>query len=313
MTIIFFGSSAFSVPVLRSIQNSVDCVVTRKTKPKGRGYLLEDNEVKREASALGIPLIEIESFKEDEARQIGELSPDILVVASFGLLIPRWFLDIPKIGAINIHPSLLPKYRGPSPIQWAILNGDSETGITIMKMNERMDAGNILHQVIVPINEEDDMETLSLHLSKTAAEILPKILSDVEIHGLEKCIPQMEDQVTFTPMITKEMGNINWDVNALKIVRQVRALISWPTAYTSLEGKMLKVFAAKEGNSLPIGDIGVTYKPGEVVGSSSSGIEVAAGQGIVIIEEIQLENRRRMKASEFARGYRQILGKQLGQ
>jgi methionyl-tRNA formyltransferase len=309
MTIIFFGSSSFSVPVLRSIQNSVDCIVTRKIKPKGRGYLLEDNEVKREAFALGIPLIEMESFKGAEAQQIGELSPDILVVASFGLLIPRWFLDIPKIGAINIHPSLLPKYRGPSPIQWAILNGDSETGITIMIMNERMDAGNILHQVIVPIKKEDDMETLSLRLSKTAAEILPYILSNVERNGLDKCIPQMEDQVSFTPMITKEMGKIDWEVNASQIVRQVRALVRWPTAYTLLEGKMLKVFAAKEGDSLPLEAVN---KPGEVVRSSSSGIEVAAGKGIVVIEEIQLENRRRMMAVEFARGYRQILGKQLG-
>jgi methionyl-tRNA formyltransferase len=251
----------------------------------------------------------MESFKGAEAQQIGELSPDILVVASFGLLIPRWFLDIPKIGAINIHPSLLPKYRGPSPIQWAILNGDSETGITIMKMNERMDAGDILHQVIVPVNKEDDMETLSLRLSKTAAEILPYILSNVERNGLNKSIPQVEDQVTFTPMITKEMGKIDWEVNASKIVRQVRALVSWPTAYTCLEGKMLKVFIAKEGDSLSIEEV---HMPGEVMGSSSSGIVVAAGQGVVIIEEIQLENRRRMKATEFARGYRQILGKQLG-
>jgi methionyl-tRNA formyltransferase len=310
MTIIFFGSSSFSIPILRSIQNSVDCVVTRKTKPKGRGYLLEDNEVKKEANTLGIPLIEMESFKGTEAQQIGELNPDILVVASFGLLIPRWFLDIPKIGAINIHPSLLPKYRGPSPIQWAILNGDFETGITVMKMNERMDAGDILYQVGVPILSEDDMETLSLRLSEKASEILPNILSEVRINKLNKCTPQSESSVTFTPMITKEMGKIDWTNDAIRIVRQVKALVGWPTAYTFLEGKMLKVFKAHVGNSESKLE---TKKHGEIVGSSFSGIEIASGNGNVVVEEIQLENRRRMKASDFVRGYRQIIGKQLGQ
>jgi methionyl-tRNA formyltransferase len=310
MTIIFFGSSSFSIPILRSIQNSVDCVVTRKTKPKGRGYLLEDNEVKKEANTLGIPLIEMDSFKGTEAQQIGELNPDILVVASFGLLIPRWFLDIPKIGAINIHPSLLPKYRGPSPIQWAILNGDSETGITVMKMNERMDAGDILYQIRVPIFSEDDMETLSLRLSEKASEVLPYVLAEVKIDGLDKCTPQSDNSVTFTPMITKEMGKIDWKNDAVKIVRQVKALVGWPTAYTFLEGKMLKVFKANVGNSAPKLE---TIKPGEIVGSSLSGIEIASGNGVVVVEEIQLENRRKMKASDFARGYRQIIGKQLGQ
>jgi methionyl-tRNA formyltransferase len=306
MTVIFFGSSPFSVLPLRSISESVDCVVTRKIKPKGRGYLLEDNEVKREALELGIPVIEMGSFKEDEARQIGELNPDLLVVASFGLFIPRWFLDIPKLGAINIHPSLLPLYRGPSPIQWAIWNGEKETGITIMKMNERMDAGDILHQAIVPIGIEEDAESLSHRLSLKAAEILPGIIQASEARGLGDAKPQDDAVATFSPLITKELGRIDWQLNSSEITRHVRALVVWPTAYTMLEGKIVKVFKAREGKTYPQNG---SCQPGQVLGISSLGIDVAAQSGIVVIEEIQLENRRRMRAAEFARGYRQIVGK----
>jgi methionyl-tRNA formyltransferase len=306
MTVIFFGSSRFSVLPLRSITQSVDCVVTRKIKPKGRGYLLEDNEVKREATELGIPVIEMGSFKEDEARQIGELNPDLLVVASFGLFIPRWFLDIPKLGAINIHPSLLPLYRGPSPIQWAIWNGEKETGITIMKMNERMDAGDILHQATIPIGIDEDAESLSHRLSLKAAEILPGIIKGSEARAFSDARPQDEAVATFSPMITKEMGRIDWQLNSCEITRRVRALVVWPTAYTILEGKAIKIFKATEGENISHND---SRQPGQVLAISSLGIEVAARNGTVVIEEMQLENRRRMRAAEFARGYRQIVGK----
>ena len=146
MNLLFFGSSSFSVPALVALRSSISCVVTKKTKPKGRGYLLEDNEVKRAALSLGLPVREIGSFKDEEAASLGELKPDLLVVVSFGLIIPRWFLDLAAMGAINVHPSLLPKYRGPSPMQWAIWNGEEETGITVIRMSERMDAGDILYQ-----------------------------------------------------------------------------------------------------------------------------------------------------------------------
>ena len=144
MNVVFFGSSSFSVPILESIASFVSCVVTKKGKPKGRGYLLEDSEVKRAATALRLPVVEIESFKDQAAGEIEAYKPSLFVVASFGLIIPRWALEIPSIGPVNVHPSLLPKYRGPSPIQWALWNGDKETGITFIRMNEKMDAGNIL-------------------------------------------------------------------------------------------------------------------------------------------------------------------------
>ena len=154
--VLFFGSSSFSVPALRSSGPSVTRVVTKKTKPKGRGYLLEDNEVKREALSPGLRVMEIDSFRDEEARRIADLRADLLVVASFGLIIPKWFLDSPAIGAINVHPSLLPRYRGPSPLQWVIWKGEKETGITIIKMSEQMDAGDILFQESTPIEPEED-------------------------------------------------------------------------------------------------------------------------------------------------------------
>jgi methionyl-tRNA formyltransferase len=307
MTVIFFGSSSFSVPLLRSIHQSVDCVVTKKTKPKGRGYVLQDNEVKREALSLRIPLLEIDSFRDEQVRQIGDLNPDLLVVASFGLIIPKWFLAIPTIGAINIHPSLLPRYRGPSPIQWAIWNGERETGITIMKMNERMDAGDILLHETVPIGEADDSETLSDQLSMRAAKILPDVLENARCNGATGGIPQHDDEATYTPMITKEMGKIDWHMGSTEIMRQVRALVPWPTAYGLLDGRMLKIFKACPSSGRPVSK----EVPGTVLAVSTQGIEIATGEGSLVLAEIQLENRKRMAAVDFARGYRDIIGRRL--
>jgi methionyl-tRNA formyltransferase len=305
MTVIFFGSSLFSVPSLRSISQLVDCVVTKKTKPKGRGYLLEDNEVKREAMSLNIPVIEIESFRDERARQIGDLAPDLLVVAAFGLIVPKWFLALPSIGAINIHPSLLPRYRGPSPIQWTLWNGETESGVTFIKMNERMDAGDIIYQEAIPIEPGEDAECLSERLSTKAAEVLPRLVEKARSDGI-RGIPQDDEKATYTPMITKEMGRIDWHVSSNEIVRHVRALVNWPTAYGFLDNKMLKIFKAL------VGDRGtVSEEPGTIIGVSPGGIEIATSEGTFIAEEIQLENRRKMAAAEFARGYRRIVGKKL--
>ena len=153
MRTIFFGSSGFSVPILKSIAQHTICVVTKKARPKGRGYSLDDNEVKKTAEELDLPLIEIDSFKDDIVKTLPDYRPDLFVVASFGLIVPKWVLDMPSEGPINVHPSLLPLYRGPSPIQWAILSGDEMTGITLIRMNEKMDEGDIIYQEQVMIRE----------------------------------------------------------------------------------------------------------------------------------------------------------------
>lgn len=304
MKAFFFGSSAFSVPSLEAIRSSVSYVVTKRSKPKGRGYLLEDNEVKQAAARLGIPLIEIDSFKEEAAREAAALKPDLLVVASFGLIIPKWFLEVPAVGAINVHPSLLPKYRGPSPVQWVLWNGERETAITIIKMSERMDAGNILYQESQPIAPDDDAASLMERLARRSGEIVPGIVSDIAAHGMPEGTVQDDAEATFTPIITKEMGHVDWNTGSLEVVRQVRALALWPTAYTNLDGQLLKVSKA----SLTDGPSG---EPGQVMDVTKEGIVVAAGDGPVVIVEVQLQGRKRMRAYEFGKGYRNLVGKKL--
>jgi len=309
MNVVFFGSSSFSVPILESIASFVSCVVTKKGKPKGRGYLLEDSEVKRAATALRLPVVEIESFKDQAAGEIEAYKPSLFVVASFGLIIPRWALEIPSIGPVNVHPSLLPKYRGPSPIQWALWNGDKETGITFIRMNEKMDAGNILYQETMTIEPDDTLVTLSDRLSRRSAKILSGFIQEVRVHGLGEGTPQKHEEATFTPIIAKEMGKIDWTRGAAEIERQIRALVAWPTAYTFLDGLLIKIFdgAAEQG------DRGRELRPGTITDVHKNGMDVWTGTGVLTVREVQLQNRKRMKAYDFARGYRGLAGKILGE
>jgi methionyl-tRNA formyltransferase len=302
MKIVFFGSSNFSVPSLKSIASHAPYVVTKKAKPKGRGYSLDDNDVKKAAIELDLPLLEIESFKDDAVRSLEKLKPDLFVVVSFGLMLPKWLLELPALGAINVHPSLLPKYRGPSPIQWAILNGDNKTGTTIMKMVEKMDAGNIIYQESVTINEEDDAVVLSARLSERAAEILPGVIDNIKIRGMIEGIEQKNEEATYTPIITKEMGKIDWYSKGAEIIRQVKAFVPWPTAYTFLNDILFKIFDGK------IDIVHRDYLPGTIFGKNRDGIQVATVDGSILVKEVQLENRKRVRASEFANGYRGLTG-----
>ncbi len=305
MRVCFFGSSAFSVPSLVSIKDHVSLVVTKKAKPKGRGYMLDDNEVKKVALSLGLNVIEIDSFSDDSAKKIMSLEFDLFVVVSFGLMIPESFLNLPKIGSINLHPSLLPKYRGPSPIQAAILNGDRETGITIIKMDRRMDAGNILYQEKMEIYEEDDSQSLGRRLSFRSSQILPAFLAQIEMEELKEGIVQEEAKATYTKMIRKEMAKIDWTKSSTEIVNLIRAYAGWPVAYTYLDGKLLKVHRAK------VYDLNSSDKPGKIVLFNKEGIVCSTGSGTVLLLEVQLEAKRRMSGYEFAIGQREIVGKTL--
>lgn len=307
MRIIFFGSSGFSVPLLRSVVQDTVCVVTKRAKPKGRGYSLDDNEVKREAETSGLPLIEIDSFKDDVVKTLPDYSPDLFVVASFGLIVPRWVLDMPLMGPLNVHPSLLPLYRGPSPIQWTLLSGDGISGITFIKMNEKMDEGDVIYQEQVTVGEKENYIELSGRLSEKAAGMLPRVLSAIEMHGVMEGTVQSREKATYAPIITKEMGLIDWTKSAVVIDRQVRAFIRWPTAYTFLDGKMLKVFRATVTGSQD----SVMPNPGRIKGVTKEGLVVATGLGLLTIEELQMENKRRMKAYDFAQGSRGLAGKML--
>ncbi len=305
MNIVFFGSSGFSVPSLKSISSYNPYVVTKKGKPKGRGYMLDDNEVKKAALAMNLPLVEIESFKNEALLDIEKIKPELFVVASFGLIFPQWALDLPSTGAINVHPSLLPKYRGPSPIQWAILNGEQKTGITIIKIIRKMDAGDIIYQEEVSIDENDNVVTLSKKLAERSSEILFKIVDSINTQGMMEGIKQKDEEATYTPIITKEMGKIDWSKTTVEIVRQIKAFTLWPTAYAFLDDTSLKIFD---------GEIDILKKkgiPGMVMEKNRDGIVVATVDGSLLVKEVQLENRKRMSAFEFANGYRKLIGKML--
>jgi methionyl-tRNA formyltransferase len=307
MKIVYFGSSAFSVPSLYALRDSITHVVTKKAKPKGRGYATEANAVKKVAAELQLPMIDIESFKGEGCQVLRELSPDLVVVVSFGLIIPKWFLDIPLEGAINVHPSALPKYRGPSPMQWAIWNGEEETAISVIKMNERMDAGDVILQEPVLLDKEEDFSTLSERLALRSAEILHSLIMEIQEKGLRKGIAQDDSEATFTPIIKKEMGLIDWRCSSIEILRQIRAFVDWPTAYTSLDGRFLKVFKANIGE----GRTDDGGEPGIIVDVTKAGMNVATLDGLLTVSELQLENRKKMSAVEFARGYRGLIGKRL--
>lgn len=306
MKIAFFGSSSFSVPPLQSIASQVAAVITKKARPKGRGYLLGDNEVKRTAGDLGLPVVEIESFKSDDAAALTGLDVDLFVVASFGLIIPGPTLARPAIGAINVHPSLLPKYRGPSPIQWALLRGDTATGLTVIRMTERMDAGPIVYQETAPIGAEENAIALSARLSSRAAEILPALIGDIEGRRAIPAVAQAEEEATYCPVLDKGMGLIDWNDDAAAVVRRVRAFVEWPTAYTYLDNKMLKVHeAAVLAAQGP-------HEAGRVLALSKEGFIVSAGKDAVLLRDVQLENKKRVSGRDFANGYRHLVGKVLG-
>jgi len=237
------------------------------------------------------------------------LKPDLFVVASFGLIVPKWVLDIPSIGPINIHPSLLPKYRGPSPIQWALWNGDAETGITFIRMNEKMDAGNILYQESMIIDPGNNVITLSENLARRSAEILTNFIREIEVNGLQEGMTQDHEQATYTPILTKEMGRIDWSSNGEQILRQVKALVSWPTAYTFLDGLLLKIFEGTFKEDM--NHEGSSPVPGTILEISKEGIHVRTGSGVFVIKELQLQNKNRMRAYDFTQGYRGLASKVL--
>jgi methionyl-tRNA formyltransferase len=303
MRIVFFGSSIFSVPSLKKVGGRVAAVVTKKARPKGRGYQTDDNEVKKAALELNLPLIEIDSFKDEAAKSIIDHRPDLFVVISFGLIVPRWALDIPSIGPVNIHPSLLPLYRGPSPMQWALLNCDGETGITFIAMNEKMDEGDIIVQERTAIRDDDDYTSLSGRLAERSADILAGVIDRIGHEPVIRGEAQDHSRATYSKIITKEMGKIDWNASARDISCRIRAFVEWPTAYTFLDGKRLKIYRSL------VDETGSSGKAsGTILGVSREGLDVATGRGILTISELQLENKKRMTAYEFSRGYRELRG-----
>jgi methionyl-tRNA formyltransferase len=298
--IVFMGTPDFSVPVLRKIlSNGYDCigVVTQPDRPVGRKRILTPPPVKVEAEKHGIPVFQPERIRNrEELEPILELKPDLIITAAFGQILPKELLEAPKYGCINVHASLLPELRGGAPMHYAILQGKTKTGITIMYMAEKLDAGDILTTVEVPITESDTVGTLHDKLSEAGAnlliETLPKLLRG-ELRGT----PQREEEATFAPTIKREQEKIDWAKTGEEIYNHVRGLNPWPVAYTTLNGAVMKIWRVEKVPA-PKKDV-----PGRVIAIEEDGFTVATGNKTAVkLIELQPSGKKRMNAGDFLRG-----------
>ena len=310
--IVFMGTPDFSVPVLQRILKEgydVIAVVTQPDRPVGRKKVLTPPPVKVEALKHNIPVYQPEKIRERaQLDEILALQPDLIVTAAFGQILPKELLDAPKLGCINVHASLLPELRGGAPIHYAILEGKKETGITIMYMAEKLDAGDILTQVVVPITEDDNVGTLHDKLSAAGSDLLSETLPKL-IRGELTPIPQDDSKATFASNIKREQEKIDWSLDGETIYNKIRGLNPWPVAYTMLQGKVLKIWNSQKVVSNKEG------QPGEIIGIEDDGFIVKTGNNIAIKAiEIQPAGKKRMTSLDFLRGAgsQLIVGEKLG-
>ncbi len=299
MKIVFMGTPAFAVPVLQRLIKSyqVVAVVTQPDRPVGRKRVLTAPPVKVEAKKHGLPVIQPERVREPaELEKVLAYEPDVIVTAAFGQILPTALLEAPKYGCINVHASLLPKYRGGAPIHQAIIDGEAKTGVTIMYMVEKLDAGNILSQVEVAIEECDHVGTLHDKLSQAGADLLMETLPNIEAGTIQQQ-RQDETKVTFAKNITREMERIDWSRDGEQLYNQVRGLHPWPVAYTELEGQTTKIWWAEKRKASE------SAAPGTVIALETDGFVVATGNETALkIVELQPAGKKRMSAEQFLRG-----------
>lgn len=302
MKIVYMGTPDFAVPALAALAEAgyeVAGVVTQPDKPKGRSKTLVPTPVKEEALKHGIPVYQPQKVREPEfVETLKEIGPDIIIVAAFGQIIPKEILDMPEFGCINIHASLLPKYRGAAPIQQAVINGDKEAGVTIMKMGIGLDTGDMISQASVPLTEDETGGSLFDRLADLGADLLVKTLPSI-FDRTAVYEPQPEESPTpYVGMITKQMGLLDFHKDAEELERLIRGMDPWPSAYTFLNGKSLKVWKAAVEQK-----VSGSEEPGTIVNTDKEGIHVACGQDRLVLKEIQLEGKKRMDAAAFLRGY----------
>lgn len=301
MRIIFMGTPDFSVPTLEALvasEHEVAAVVTQPDKPKGRGKEIHMSPVKECALKHNIPVYQpVRARDEAFVEEMRTLKPDAMVVIAFGQILPKSLLDLPKYGCVNIHASLLPKYRGAAPIQWAVINGDEETGITTMMMDVEMDTGDMLEKTVIKLNPDETGGSLFDRLSLLGGDLILSTLSKLE-KGEITPQPQDHAQATYVKKIFKSMGDIDWTMDAVSIERLVRGLNPWPSAFTRWNGKMLKIWEAKV---LP--DPETKAPCGSVIRASDEGLKIQTGNGVLCVTSLQLEGKKRMDTAAFLRGY----------
>ena len=299
--ILFMGTPAFALPSLRLLHEQnypIVGVVSQPDRPRGRGLKEVAPPVKILAQEFALPVFQPEKVKDQSFLEtFYQLKPDMIVVVAFGQILPKDIIDYPPLQCLNIHPSLLQKYRGAAPLNWQIIRGETKTGVTIILMDEVMDSGDILMQEKTDLGETETYGELHDRLAQLGAILLIKTIEQM-VEGTAKRKPQDKSGVTFAPRLKRETGKINWQANVSDIVNLIRGLSPSPTAYTSLEGLSLKIFTAevKPGK--------VNQPPGTIGTVSAAGLPVAASDGYVILKDVQLAGKKRMLAQDFLRGYR---------
>jgi methionyl-tRNA formyltransferase len=293
------GTPHFACPTLQMLIDrgeNIVAAVTQPDRPKGRGQQMQHPPVKELALRHGIPVMQPLKVRAPEAiDEIRGLDPDLIIVIAFGQILPKALLEIPRHGCINVHASLLPRYRGAAPINWCIINGEAETGITTMMMDVGLDTGDMLLKRSTAITPEDDASSLHDRLSLLGAETMSETL---DLLGEGRLSPEKQDDSLscYAPMLKKELGEINWNTSTTNIINLVRGVTPWPGAYTAIDGKIVKIHKVCAGSG--------RGTPGEILKAGKTGVEAATSDGSIIIEELQLEGKKRLKAAEFLAGYR---------
>jgi methionyl-tRNA formyltransferase len=298
------GTSGFAVPILHALFNHffLAAVVTQPDRPKGRGRRLAVSAVKEKALNLGIPVLQPEGVRNPAfIEELRNLKPRLAVVAAYGQILPGELLEIPEMGCVNVHASLLPRYRGAAPMNHAIINGESRTGVTVIQMDEGMDTGPLLLSREAQIEPEDTVASLQVRLATIGAGVIVETIRGLE-SGEIKPIPQDESLATYAPLLKKEDGRIDWTQSAAALERRIRGLQPWPGSFTRLEGRVLKVFSGRVDRTQQ------SQPPGCIVEVKGEGIRVATGDGHLILDEIQLEGKRRLPVREFVMGCRVVPG-----
>ena len=311
MILVFCGTPRFAVPTLEKLvesRHAVPLVVTQPDRPRGRGMEMTRSPVKEAALRLGLPIAQPDKIKSnDELRaQLAAIHPDAIIVVGYGRIIPQWMIDLPRFGNLNLHASLLPKYRGAAPIQWAIANGESITGVTTMRIDAGLDTGDILLQRELPIESDDTAETLGPRLAAVGAGLMVETLRELE-SGQVRLVPQDHAKATLAPILKKEDGRIDFARTANEVHNRLRGFQPWPGAYTTFRSKTLQVHKARPAEWI------VRLDPGEIAVEGTR-LLAGCGQGTALeLVEIQMEGKRRMRAREFINGYRPKTGDHLGQ
>lgn len=308
MKILFMGTPDFAAEALKALIDAkldIVAVVSQPDKPKGRGHKLMPTEVKQAALEAGLTVYQPEKIKNGELQEIlDNLKPDLIVVVAYGKILPDYIINYPKYGCINIHASLLPKYRGAAPIQWSIINGDKKTGVTTMKMDSGIDTGDILLTEETEIGEYETSEELFDRLAKIGGKLIVKTIEDIE--NITP-IPQNHAQHTYAPVIKRETGIIDWNKSAREISKLICGMNSWPLASTQYKGETLKIVAAK------VQDENTGKEPGTIIAlEKGKGLKVACGSGVLYIQVAQFAQSRKMNVEDYARGHEIEIGAVLG-